>query len=240
MTNQRRDNPQFYLTAPTPCPYLAGKKERKVFTHLSGDFAPALNDILAQGGFRRSQSIAYRPACEGCAACISVRVLVNEFKPARSMRRAAAVNLDITATQLQPVPTSEQYSVFRAYLDSRHAEGGMADMSVLDYATMIEDTHVNTFLVEYRAGSRLIACALTDILSDGLSMVYSFYEPDDFVERSLGTYMILDHIGRAQSLNLPHLYLGYWVENSPKMEYKVRFLPQERLTNKGWVLYPRG
>jgi arginine-tRNA-protein transferase len=235
VTNQRRDNPQFFLTLPTPCPYLEGLQERKVFTHLAGDVAPALNDILTQGGFRRSQSIAYRPACEGCSACISVRVLVNEFKPTRSMKRAWALNHDMTATELSAHPTTEQYSVFRAYLDSRHAEGGMADMSVLDYATMIEDTHVNTRLVEYRAGERLIACALTDVLADGMSMVYSFYEPDDSVERSLGTYMILDHIERVHALKLPHLYLGYWVAGSPKMEYKARFLPQERLTNKGWV-----
>jgi arginyl-tRNA--protein-N-Asp/Glu arginylyltransferase len=151
------------------------------------------------------------------------------------MKRAWAQNHDIVATEMAPASTSEQYSVFRAYLDSRHAEGGMADMTVLDYATMIEDTHVQTRLVEYRAGQRLIACALTDILSDGLSMVYSFYEPNDSIERSLGTYMILDHIERARALKLPHLYLGYWVEKSPKMEYKGRFLPQERLTNKGWV-----
>ncbi len=239
MTDQRRDNPQFYLTAPAPCPYLRGQKERKVFTHLSGDFAPALHDVLIPGGFRRSQSIAYRPACENCAACISVRVLVNEFKPTRSMRRISAYNRDIVATELAPQPTSEQYSVFRAYLDSRHAEGGMADMSVLDYATMIEETYVETHLIEYRAGERLVACALMDQLSDGVSMVYSFYEPDDSVERSLGTYMILDCIERTRALNLPHLYLGYWVEHSPKMNYKARFLPQERLMREGWARYEK-
>jgi arginine-tRNA-protein transferase len=238
VTNQQRDNPQFYLTLPTPCPYLKGLKERKIFTHLSGDFAPALNDVLAQGGFRRSQSIAYHPACEGCSACISVRVLTEEFKPTRSMRRIRALNHDVLATEVAPLATSEQYSVFRAYIDSRHAEGGMADMSVLDYTTMIEDTHVQTQFIEYRAGPRLIACALTDILSNGLSMVYSFYEPDDSLERSLGTFMILDHIDRARKLKLPYLYLGYWVEKSPKMEYKSRFLPQERLTSKGWGRYP--
>ena len=208
-----------------------------MFTHLSGDFAPALNDILAQGGFRRSQSIAYRPACEGCSACISIRVLAGEFKPTRSMKRALDANHDIVATELMPSATSEQYSVFRTYLDSRHAEGGMADMSVLDYATMIEDTHVDTRLIEYRAGERLIACALTDILSDGLSMVYSFYEPDDSVERSLGTFMILDHIARARAMGLPHVYLGYWVNGSRKMNYKMRFMPQEHLGPKGWERY---
>ncbi len=229
------------MTEPVPCPYLQGRKERKVFTHLAGDFAPALNDILAQGGFRRSQSIAYRPACDGCSACISVRVLVNEFKPTRGMRRAVKANHDLSIHELPPMPTSEQYSVFRAYLDSRHADGGMADMSVLDYATMIEDTHVNTRLTEYRAADRLIACALTDILSDGLSMVYSFYEPDDSGTRSLGTFMILEHVARARKMGLPHLYLGYWVQGSQKMDYKAKFMPQERLGKSGWARYsPRG
>lgn len=206
-----------------------------MFTHLAGDFAPDLNDILAQGGFRRSQSIAYRPACENCVACVSVRVVVNEFQPTRSMRRIGKTNIDVIASEVRPFPTSEQYSVFRAYLDARHVEGGMVDMSVLDYATMIEDTHVNTILVEYRVGERLLACALSDVLKDGLSMVYSFYEPEDSSHRSLGTYMILDHISRAKARGLSHLYLGYWVENSPKMDYKARFQPQEKLTNKGWV-----
>ena len=239
MTDQRRDNPQFYLTQATPCPYLPDQQERKVFTHLAGEFAPALNDILAQGGFRRSQNIAYRPACEACRACISVRVLAREFKPTRSMKRIMAINSDIAAQEIPPQPTADQYSVFRAYLDSRHFEGGMANMSVLDYAMMVEETHVETRLVEYRAGGRLIACALADSLSDGLSMVYSFYEPEDSIRRSLGTYMILDHIRRARAAQLPHLYLGYWVEGSPKMEYKSRFLPQERLMQSGWERYEK-
>jgi arginyl-tRNA--protein-N-Asp/Glu arginylyltransferase len=243
LTQHSRDTPQFYLTAPSPCPYLAGKEERKVFTHLVGERASELNNILTQGGFRRSQSIAYRPACEGCRSCVSVRVVANEFEASRSMRRIVNRNSDIVGEMKIAVPTSEQYSIFRAYLDSRHRDGGMADMTVLDYAMMVEDSHIETRVVEYRrregdqAGRQagdLIAVALTDVLGDGLSMVYSFFEPDE-ASRSLGTFMVLDHIERASRMGLAYVYLGYWVRGSRKMDYKSRFLPQERLTPDGWA-----
>ncbi|MGB7252876.1 MAG: arginyltransferase, partial [Xanthobacteraceae bacterium] len=233
MTQHSRDTPQFYLTAPSPCPYLAGKEERKVFTHLVGERAPELNNILTQGGFRRSQSIAYRPACEGCRACVSVRVVVKDFCPTQSMRRILRRNTDIGCEMRIAVPTSEQYSVFRAYLDSRHRDGGMADMTVLDYAMMVEDSHIETRIIEYRRrepdtatpnrGGDLLAIALTDVLGDGLSMVYSCFEPDQ-AARSLGTFMVLDHIARAQRMGLAYVYLGYWVRGSRKMDYKSRFL----------------
>ena len=245
MTAHSRDTPQFYLTAPSPCPYLAGKEERKVFTHLVGDRAAGLNDLLTHGGFRRSQSIAYRPACEGCRACVSVRVVAADFRPTRSMRRVLERNGDIIGEMRPAHPTSEQYSVFRAYLDARHRSGGMADMTVLDYAMMIEDSHVDTRVIEYRrrgpdtringrGAGALLAVALTDVLSDGLSMVYSFFDPGAG-DRSLGTLMILDHIERAQAMGLSYVYLGYWVRGSRKMDYKGRFLPQERLMPAGWT-----
>ncbi|GIK80568.1 MAG: arginyltransferase [Xanthobacteraceae bacterium] len=244
MTQHSRDTPQFYLTAPSPCPYLPGKEERKVFTHLVGERAGELNDLLTHGGFRRSQSIAYRPACEACRGCVSVRVVAEDFRPARVMRRVAQRNADVVGEMRVPVPTSEQYSVFRAYLDQRHFDGGMADMTVLDYAMMVEDSHVETKIVEYRrhgpdsritgrGAGPLLAVALTDVLSDGLSMVYSFYDPEH-APRSLGTFMILDHIARARRMGLAYVYLGYWVKGSRKMDYKGRFLPQERLTPEGW------
>ena len=214
-----------------------------MFTHLVGERAGELNNILTQGGFRRSQSIAYRPACEGCRSCVSVRVVANEFEASRSMRRIVNRNSDIVGEMKIAVPTSEQYSIFRAYLDSRHRDGGMADMTVLDYAMMVEDSHIETRVVEYRrregdqAGRQagdLIAVALTDVLGDGLSMVYSFFEPDE-ASRSLGTFMVLDHIERARQMKLAYVYLGYWVRGSRKMDYKSRFLPQERLTPDGWA-----
>ncbi len=240
LTRELRDAPQFYLTAPSPCPYLPGREERKVFTHLIGRRATALNDTLTQSGFRRSQTIAYRPACETCRSCVSVRVKADEFRLSKNFRRILSRNLDLQSTVVRTEPTAEQYSLFRAYLDARHADGGMADMTVLDYSMMIEDSHVESRLVEYRCRnedlrgpSQLIAVCLTDLLADGLSMVYSFYAQDD-EKRSLGTFMILDHIERARRLGLPHVYLGYWVEGSKKMAYKARFLPQERLGMGGW------
>jgi arginine-tRNA-protein transferase len=252
VTQHSRDTPQFYLTAPSPCPYLAGQEERKVFTHLVGERAPELNNILTQGGFRRSQSIAYRPACEGCRSCVSVRVIAKEFRPTRSMRRIANRNADIESEMRLAVPTSEQYAIFRAYLDSRHRDGGMADMTVLDYAMMVEDSHIETRIIEYRRRESpstpapadgaarvrrrgdLLAVALTDVLGDGLSMVYSFFDPEESA-RSLGTLMVLDHIVRAQQMGLSYVYLGYWVRGSHKMDYKGRFLPQERLAPDGWM-----
>ena len=243
MTQHSRDTPQFYLTAPSPCPYLPGRQERKVFTHLVGPKAGELNDLLTHGGFRRSQSIAYRPACDQCRACVSVRVIANEFRPSRAQRKILGRNADVVGELRSPVPTSEQYSVFRAYLDRRHHDGGMADMTVLDYAMMVEDSHVKTRIIEYRRrkldpgstgrGEDLLAVALTDVLNDGLSMVYSFFEPDED-RRSLGTFMILDHIARARRLGLPYVYLGYWIDGSQKMDYKGRYLPQQRLAPAGW------
>jgi leucyl-tRNA---protein transferase len=245
VTSHHRDTPQFYLTAPSPCPYLPGREERKVFTHVVGRRAREINEILTQGGFRRSQTIAYRPACEGCRACVSVRILVDEFEPSASLRRVLRRNRDIIGTVVPNQPSSEQYRLFRRYLENRHAGGGMADMSVLDFSMMVEDSHVETRIVEYRrrgpdtaingrGQGPLLALCLTDELSDGLSMVYSIYEPD-LAENSLGTFLILDHIARARARGLPYLYLGYWVQGSRKMDSKARFMPQERLGLHGWV-----
>ncbi|CAM5648632.1 arginyltransferase [Mesorhizobium sp. UC22_110] len=244
MTQHPTQSPQFFLTAPSPCPYLEGQFERKVFTHLVGDKASEMNDLLTQGGFRRSQNIAYRPACENCRACVSVRILAQEFEPSRNMRRVTQHNADLVGVMHDAEPSTEQYSLFRAYLDARHRKGGMSDMTVLDYAMMVEDTHVDTKIIEYRrrgpdtfitgkGQGALVAVALTDKMADGLSMVYSYFDPD-LDERSLGTFMILDHIQRAKAMGLPHVYLGYWVNGSRKMNYKMRFMPQEHLGPKGW------
>ena len=245
MTEQRKHFPEFYVTAPQPCPYLPGRLERKLFTHLTHDKPPALVDNLLRGGFRRSQNIAYMPYCEGCQACVSVRVLVDAFVPTRSMRRVLDSNGNLVARRLEATPTSEQYALFRAYIDERHSDGGMADMTVLDYAMMVEDSIIDTFVTEYRlkpdplartpaARQPLVAAALCDRLSDGISMVYSFFEPEAS-RRGLGTFMILDHIAHAKRLGLPYVYLGYWISGSTKMSYKRRFQPQQQLAANGWV-----
>jgi arginine-tRNA-protein transferase len=243
---ERQNFPQFFITAPAPCPYLAGMFERKVFTHLIGQEASALNDTLSQGGFRRSQNIAYRPACDGCGACVSVRVLATGFRWSKSFRRTCTLNSDLEMKMVPAKATSEQYSLFRAYIDSRHSDGGMADMTVLDFAAMVDESFVDTRIAEYRLpnrqnpaeGGALVAAVLFDVLEDGLSLIYSFFEPE-LSSRSLGSFIILDSIRRAEHMGLSYVYLGYWVKGSGKMAYKARFLPQQRLTREGWVRFDK-
>ena len=235
--------PQFFLTPGGTCPYLPGKVERKVFARLVGTHAASLNDALTHSGFRRSQMIAYRPACDGCTACVSVRVVASEFESSRTMRRIERANSDLVRTVVPPEATREQFALLQSYLACRHAGGGMSDMGLFDYVAMVEETPVETTLVEYRTrepqgrAGRLVACALTDVLQDGLSMVYSFFDPE-MSERSLGTYMILDHVRAAQARKLPYVYLGYWVRGSRKMDYKARFKPLEALGSSGWRRMP--
>lgn len=246
MSVERQNFPQFFITAPAPCPYLSGMFERKVFTHLIGQEASALNDTLSQGGFRRSQNIAYRPACDSCGACISVRVPVDEFRWSKSFRRTWVGNADLESSVVPAKATSEQYALFRGYIDARHSDGGMADMSVLDFAAMIDESFVDTRVAEYRVIGRagalnagdLAAAVLFDVLDDGLSLIYSFFDPD-LSRRSLGTFVVLDSIRRAQRMGLSYVYLGYWVKGSGKMAYKCRFLPQDRLLREGWVRFYR-
>lgn len=237
MTDQSLQFPRFFVTVPGPCPYIAGYEERKVFTELKGPDAEALNEALSRVGFRRSQSVAYRPACRGCAACISVRVLARDFSPSRRQRRIAARNRDLEVRRLPAQAREEQYDLLKRYLDARHADGGMAAMDLQDYADMVENTAVSTAVFEYRLpaeeGGHLMAVALSDEMSDGLSMVYSFFDPEAG-RRSLGHYMILEHIARAAGRGQDHVYLGYWIADSPKMAYKAEFLPLERLGPEGW------
>lgn len=247
MTEQSRRFPEFYVTAPQPCPYLPGRLERKIFTHLTSDKSVVMVDNLLKGGFRRSQNIAYMPYCDGCQACVSVRLVASEFEMGRTHRRTMRRNSDLQVKRVSAVATSEQYALFRDYISARHYDGGMADMSVFDYSMMVEDSAVETFITEYRRRPTphllasavltelpLVAAVLCDRLSDGISLVYSFYDPD-MAERGLGNHIILDHINYAKTLGLPYLYLGYWIEGSKKMGYKSRFNPQERLTRHGWV-----
>lgn len=236
MTDQRQTRvPQFFLTPGGPCPYLPGKVERKVFARLNGGLAQPLNEALTHSGFRRSQMIAYRPACEGCSACVSVRIVVDGFDFSRTQRRIWKRNEDLQRAEVPAEATREQFALLRTYLDSRHSGGGMSDMGLFDYVAMVEETPVDTHIVEIRRDSDLVGAALTDVLRDGLSMVYSFYHPGEEA-RSLGTYMILDHVREAKARGLPYVYLGYWVRGSEKMDYKSRFKPLEALGPEGWRL----
>ena len=216
--------PQFYVTALQPCPYLAGRMERKLFTSLQGENAQQLNDGLSQQGFRRSQNVLYRPSCADCAACLSARIIATDFKPSKSQKRVLKKNTHLERRVTSPWATEEQYDLFRRYLDSRHADGGMADMDVFEFAAMIEETPIRSRVIEYidTATKTLVAVCLTDVLQDGLSMVYSFFDPD-YESSSLGTFIILDHVEIARSGDLSYVYLGYWVPGSPKMDYKAKF-----------------
>ena len=227
--------PQFYVTAPQPCPYLANRMERKLFTALQGDGAERLNDTLSKQGFRRSQNVLYRPSCADCAACMSARIRVSDFSPSKSQKRTSRRNAGLTRKATSPWATEDQYALFRRYLDSRHADGGMADMDVFEFAAMIEETSIRTRVVEYTDSETdsLTAVCLTDILDDGVSMVYSFYDPDR-QKASLGTYIILDHIEIAREAGLPFVYLGYWVPDSPKMGYKAKFSGIELYSGNRW------
>ncbi len=226
--------PQFYVTAPQPCPYLEGRMERKLFTALQGDTATKLNDSLSKQGFRRSQNVLYRPSCAECSACMSARIDVSRFSPSRSQRRVIKRASHLTRRATSPWATEDQYALFREYLDGRHAAGGMADMDMFEFAAMVEETPIRSRLIEYNNDEELQAVCLTDILDDGLSMVYSFFDPS-LEKLSPGTYIILDHITIARDLGLPYVYLGYWVPGSPKMGYKANFKGLEVYRNGNWT-----
>ncbi len=234
--------PRFFVTSPAPCPYLPGRSERKVFTELKGPHADQLNEALGRIGFRRSQTVAYRPSCLDCQACVSVRVVAGKFSASGTQKRDLKRNDDLIVTECRPWATDEQFELLAKYLGHRHPDGGMSAMDELDYADMIEHTPVSSVVTEYREpglngrAGKLVGACLTDRQGDGLSMIYSFYDPDHESRVGLGSFIILDHIRRAAAEALPYVYLGYWVEGSPRMQYKVRYRPMERLTRDGWQL----
>ena len=233
--------PQFYVTAPQPCPYLEGRMERKLFTALQGDQAQRLNDALSKQGFRRSQNVLYRPSCAECSGCLSARIRVADFQPSRTQRRILKAAAHLRRNATSPWATEDQFQLFRRYLDSRHADGGMADMDIFEFAAMIEETPIKSRVIEYtrpadegERGRQLAAVCLTDVFDDGLSMVYSFYDPA-LTDMSLGTYVILDHVAIAREAGLPYVYLGYWVPGSRKMGYKSGFSALEIYKGGEWV-----
>lgn len=228
---------RFYVTGASPCPYLPDQLERKGFTHLTQENPDALHDQLSRAGFRRSQGVAYRPACPSCNACRSVRVDVANFKASKNQRRVLRANHDLTRRPVEARATREQYRLLKRYLVTRHDGGGMSEMGYREYQAMVNESPVQTVIFEYRMGededAPLVAVSLTDILRDGFSMVYTFFDPE-MTKRSFGTYLILDHIQHTEKLGLPHTYLGYWIKGSPKMDYKRRFTPIEVLDGGNW------
>jgi arginyl-tRNA--protein-N-Asp/Glu arginylyltransferase len=235
MTTQTAKLPRFfYRMPPRPCPYLAGRTEQNIFTELAGPNTNQLYDALTQAGFRRSHNVAYRPACPGCQACVPVRVVADKFEIGRSFRRVMRGNADIRTIEVPAQANAEQYGLFSRYVGSRHGDGEMAGMTFADYAAMVQDSPLRTFMTEYRdEADRLLGACLVDRLGDGLSAVYSYFEPAA-AYRSLGTYMIISLIQKTVRYGLPYLYLGYWIDGSRKMDYKARFRPLEGLGAEGW------
>ncbi|HQT64735.1 MAG: arginyltransferase [Acidocella sp. 20-57-95] len=224
----------FYTTAPLPCPYVDGRTERKVVTELAGVSAESLHDRLSRGGFRRSHNIAYAPVCPSCNACVPIRIRALDFVPNRTQRRIAKLNTDLSVREMPPRATAEQYQLFQRYQQARHGDGDMATMSFYDYRAMVEDTPIETSIIEFRdRQERLLGACLIDRLGDGLSAVYSFFTPDAD-DRSLGTLAILWLVARAAEMDMPYVYLGYWVEESRKMAYKAKFRPSEILKGGQW------
>jgi arginyl-tRNA--protein-N-Asp/Glu arginylyltransferase len=224
----------FFTTAPLPCPYVSGRLERKIVTELNGTDADTLHEALSRAGFRRSHSIAYTPACPGCNACIPVRIIADEFQPDRTMRKILRANGGLVAQTVPARATADQFRLFSRYQESRHSGGDMALMGFYDYRSMVEDSPIDTFIVEFRdAEANLVAACLSDRMSDGLSAVYSFFDPA-LSTRSLGTFMVLWLAQEARRLGLPYVYLGYWIAESRKMSYKTRYKPLESFGPDGW------
>lgn len=230
---------RFYSTDVAPCPYLEGREERRLVALIEpgggGEEGDERLDLLTEAGFRRSQGFLYKPVCPGCSACVPVRIDVAAFRPSRTFRKVINRNADIAAAELPARATLEQFGLFRRYLASRHADGGMARMGWEAYRDMIEIAPRSTGIVEFRdpAGA-LVGVSLTDRTRSGLSGVYKFFDPDQ-ERRSLGALIILWHVGRAAELGLPYVYLGYWIEACRKMAYKARYAPLQRLDGAFWA-----
>jgi len=230
---------QFFATSPVACPYIPGRAERKLIVELGGSAGAASYDDLSRAGFRRSHRFAYRPACCGCISCVPVRIAVARFRHSRSTRRVRNVNRDLFGSLVAARATPEQFRLFSAYQRFRHGDSDMASMRYGDYRGMVEDTPLRTALAEFRDGcGGLVAASLIDLLDDGVSAVYSFYDPLQ-TKRSLGIWSVLWLVEECRRRGQPFVYLGYWIAESPKMAYKERFPGLERLNGGGWTVFAR-
>jgi len=230
---------QFFATSPVACPYVPGRAERKLVVELSGGGSPQFYDDLSRAGFRRSHNFAYRPACRGCSSCVPVRIAVEDFTHTRSTRRIRNTNLDLSGRLAAARATPEQFRLFSAYQRSRHSDSDMASMTYIDFRGMVEDSPLRTAIAEFRDTSgSLVAASLIDLLDDGFSAVYNFYDPQQ-PRRSLGIWSILWLVEQCRRRGQPYVYLGYWIADSPKMAYKARFPALEHLAAGTWSALPR-
>lgn len=224
---------QFYSTAPYPCSYLPDQQARSQVAAPAHLINAGTYSQLVEQGFRRSGLFTYRPHCDHCKACVPVRVDAAAYTPNRSQRRAWKQHQSLQALVAEPAWSPEHYKLYTRYQQGRHPGGGMDEDSRTQYAQFLLTTRVNTRLVEFRTPEdELAIVSIIDVLDEGLSSVYTFYDPD--MAGSLGTYAIMWQIDQCRLLDLPWLYLGYWIAESPKMSYKAGFQPQQKLIDDRW------
>ena len=234
MRSMRSDVVRLFQTLPHPCGYYAARTAQNIVIDPSAPQLPQIYDIAVQRGYRRAGGHVYHPQCAGCRACIACRVPVERFRPSRAQRRCLARNESLSITLAPANYTDEYFALYGRYLRARHPDGGMDDARPEDFSRFLYTAWSPTRFVEFREDGRLLALAVTDFCVSGLSAVYTFYEPD-CAERSLGAFAILSQLRIARERGLPYLYLGFWIENHPKMDYKSRYQPLEILRDGAWT-----